>query len=132
MLSRQMRGLARGAKMKRIGLIVAALMLTGASTQATPKAYMIAELTVTDAAAFQKYAPQVTATLAPFGGHYLARGGRLVVLEEKAPGDRIVVIEFPSMAAAEAFYKSPEYQAIAPLRHAAAHGPAFIVEGVAP
>lgn len=123
--------------MKRIGLALAALMLTGASTQATrapdgPRAYMIAALTVTDAAAFQKYAPQVGATLAPFGGHYLARGGKLVVLEEKAPGERIVVIEFPSLAAAEAFYKSTAYQAITPLRHAAAHGPAFIVEGVAP
>ena len=118
--------------MRKIGLAVAALMLTGASTQATPKAYMIAALTVTDAAAFQKYAPQVTATLAPYGGHYLARGGTLVVLEEKAPGERIVVIEFPSMEKAQAFYDSPAYKAIAPLRHAAAHGPAFIVEGVAP
>ncbi|MCW3849580.1 DUF1330 domain-containing protein [Sphingomonas sp. LB-2] len=118
--------------MKRVGLAIAALMLTGASTQAAPKAYMIAELTVTDAAAFQKYAPQVPAILAPFGGHYLARGGKLVTLEEKVPGDRVVVIEFPSLAQAQAFYASPAYQAIAPLRHAAAHGPAYIVEGVAP
>ena len=118
--------------MKRIGLAVAAMLLMGASTQAAPKAYMIAELTVIDAAAFQKYAPQVTATLAPFGGRYLARGGKLVTLEEKAPGDRVVVIEFPRMEKAQAFYASPAYQAIAPLRHTAAHGPAFIVEGVAP
>lgn len=118
--------------MKRLALIAAGLILTGASTQAAPKAYMIAELTVTDAAAFQKYAPQVPAALAPFGGHYLARGGKLVPLEETPQGNRIVVIEFPSMAAAQGFYASPAYQAIAPLRHAAAHGPAYIIEGVAP
>ena len=110
----------------------AVLALTGASEQATPKAYMIAELTVTDAEAFRKYAPQVQATLDPFEGRYLARGGKLVVLEGKAPGDRVVVIEFPSVAKAQAFYDSPAYKAIAPLRRAAAHGPAFIVEGVGP
>lgn len=118
--------------MKRIGLAAAALMLTGASTQTVPKAYMVAELTVTDADAFKQYAPQVPAALAPFGGHYIARGGKVVPLEGSPPGDRIVVIEFPSLAAAQGFYNSPAYQAIAPLRHAAAHGPAYIVEGVAP
>ncbi|MCW3838038.1 DUF1330 domain-containing protein [Sphingomonas canadensis] len=102
------------------------------SGQAAPKAYIVARMSIHDPAGFARYAPQVPAVLAMHGGRYLARAGRFELLEGAAAGDRAVILEFPSMDAARAFYYSPEYQAIAPIRRAATEGGSFIVEGVAP
>ncbi len=113
----------------------AGLVLTGAIVAgqgAAPRAYMIAQLTVRDAAAFGAYAPKVPPVVARYGGRYIVRGGTIEPLEEAPPGQRVVVIEFPSMAAAKAFYHSPEYSALRPQRQAAASGPAYIVEGAVP
>src|ERR1700722_6446499 len=57
--------------------------------------YVIAEIEVTDPATFQKYAEQVPATLAPFGGHFLVRGGKITPLEGEAP-KRLTVVAFES------------------------------------
>jgi uncharacterized protein (DUF1330 family) len=45
------------------------------------KAYVIAAETVHDEAMFAKYKEQVVATVEPFGGRFVARGGKLTVLE---------------------------------------------------
>ena len=72
------------------------------------------------------------ATIAAHGGRYLVRGGALEQFEGEA-GDpaarRIVMLEFPSMAAARDWYRSPEYQAILPLRLRHMQGRAMLVEG---
>jgi len=80
------------------------------------KAYLIAAETVNDDAMFADYRKHVLGTLEKFGGQFLARGGRLSVLEGAWHHPRLVVIEFPSREAAEGWYKSPEYQAIIGLR----------------
>jgi uncharacterized protein (DUF1330 family) len=60
------------------------------------------------------YLERVEATVAPYGGKWLAQGpGDLI--EGAWPGS-VVLMEFPSHDAATAWYKSPEYQAILPLR----------------
>jgi uncharacterized protein (DUF1330 family) len=121
-------GLAAGAA---IG--AAATTALYAANAPTPKAYMIAELEVSDAAAFARdYAPNVQSSLDPFGGRYLARGGKTIALEGRTPPTRMVLVEFPSLAAAQGFYASPKYQALAAVRHRIAKTDAFIVEGVAP
>jgi uncharacterized protein (DUF1330 family) len=56
--------------------------------------------------------------------------GALDVLEGP-PFEGAVVLEFPSMADAQAWYHSPEYQAAAKHRHAGATYRVFIVDGVA-
>jgi uncharacterized protein (DUF1330 family) len=93
--------------------------------------YVVAEIEVTDQAAFQKYSAQVPATLAPFGGHFLARGGNITALEGEAP-KRVVLIAFDSAAQAKAWYASPAYSALVPQRQAAAKGRLFVTEGVTP
>jgi uncharacterized protein (DUF1330 family) len=65
------------------------------------------------------------------GGRYLARGGATDVLEGDWDIDRLVVLEFPSMEQARAWYDSPEYQEVAPIRQAASRARAVIVEGAA-
>ena len=64
-----------------------------------------------------------------YGGRYLVRGGAHEPVEGEWDLDRIVVVEFPSMEQARAAYGSPEYQEIAPIRHAASEGKAVLVEG---
>jgi uncharacterized protein (DUF1330 family) len=53
-------------------------------------------------------------------------------VEGEPPRGRIVVIEFDSLAAARSFEDSPDYQAVAPLRHKAASSRVFLVEGANP
>lgn len=79
-------------------------------------AYVIADTEVHDAQAIQEYQRQVPATLAPYGGRFLVRGGATDTVEGDWQAQRMVVLEFPDMAAAKAWYASPAYQAILPLR----------------
>lgn len=60
------------------------------------------------------YLEQVEATVAPYGGKWLAQGP-VDVIEGAWPGS-VVLMEFPSRHAATAWYNSATYQAIAPLR----------------
>lgn len=60
------------------------------------------------------YLEQVEATVAPYGGKWLAQGP-VDVVEGAWPG-AVVLMEFPDRHAAEAWYHSAGYQAIAPLR----------------
>lgn len=93
------------------------------------KAYVIATMTITDQARYDRYRAQVVATLAPFGASFLVRGGGFTVPEGTWPHARIVVLEFPSRQAAEAWYASPAYQAIIADRTAASDGAMVIVDG---
>ncbi len=76
------------------------------------------------------YLARIDATLAPFGGRFVVHGGRKTVLEGSWDGD-LIVIGFPDRASASAWYASPEYQAILPLRTANSEGDVILVDGVA-
>jgi uncharacterized protein (DUF1330 family) len=65
------------------------------------KAYVIAAETVNDPQMFDLYRKEVPATLVAFGGQFVTRGGNLTVLEGEWSHPRLVIIEFPSRAAAE-------------------------------
>ena len=95
------------------------------------KAYAIVQETVTDQAKFDTYRAGVVATLEPFGGKFVVRGGRLTIVEGEWPHPRLVVIEFPSREAAEVWYRSPAYQKLLPLRLGSAAGNFVIVDGPA-
>ena len=103
-----------------------------ASEPATPKAYGIAEISVHDAEGYKAYVAAVTPLVEKFGGTYLVRGGRTLEKEGAPVKGRVVILEFPSLAAALAFYDSPEYQAVLPLRLKTAESRVFYVEGFAP
>jgi len=60
------------------------------------------------------YLDQVEATVAPYGGRWLAQGPADII-EGAWPG-AVVLMEFPNRDAATAWYNSPEYTAIRPLR----------------
>jgi uncharacterized protein (DUF1330 family) len=100
----------------------------------TPPVYLISEAdAVTDPTAIKNYGAKVPETLAPFSGHYhfVVAGGKVESLDGDAPPKGIVVIAFDSSEQAHAWYSSPAYEAIKPIRQAAVKGRMFIVEGVA-
>jgi uncharacterized protein (DUF1330 family) len=77
-----------------------------------------------------EYRAAVPETIAPFGGKFVVRGGRLSVLEGEWPHPRLVIIEFPSREAAEGWYHSAEYQKIIRLRLDGTSGKLVIVDGL--
>jgi uncharacterized protein (DUF1330 family) len=91
-------------------------------------AYLIAEMEVSDPETYARYRAQVPEVIAAHGGRFLVRGGPSEA-KEGTPPARVVVIEFPDMAAARRFYDAPDYQAILPLRLAASQGRLYLVEG---
>jgi len=64
------------------------------------------------------------------GGRYLTRPGGHEVLEGDWRPDRVVVVEFPDMAALKAWYRSPDYQPLIALRRRAATDLLIAVDGI--
>jgi uncharacterized protein (DUF1330 family) len=93
-------------------------------------AYVIAQVEVTDAQTFEQYRREVPATLAPFGGRFIVRGGDSVTLEGDWQPKRLVVLEFPDRAAAKAWWDSEVYAAPKALRQRSARTQLLIVDGV--
>ncbi|MEU4877670.1 DUF1330 domain-containing protein [Streptomyces sp. NPDC021608] len=76
------------------------------------------------------YMERITGTMAPYGGRFLVHGAQHEVKEGHWPG-HVVVIGFPSLAEARAWWDSPAYQEIAPLRSRHIEGDIVLVPGVA-
>jgi uncharacterized protein (DUF1330 family) len=93
-------------------------------------AYVIAEIDITDPAAYEDYRRQVPEVIARYGGKYIVRGGKVEALEGGWSPKRIAVVEFPSMEQALKFYRSPEYAPLLRIRQKASRGKLVIVEGV--
>jgi uncharacterized protein (DUF1330 family) len=92
-------------------------------------AYFVVELEITNMDAMAPYREAVGATLAQYGGRFLARGGATELIEGTIEPKRIVILEFADAGAIKRWYNSPEYQKILPNRLANSSARAFIVEG---
>jgi uncharacterized protein (DUF1330 family) len=92
-------------------------------------AYWIAHVVVKDEEAYGRYARLATEAIEKHGGRFLARGGRYLQMEGR-DRPRNVVAEFPSLEAAEACYRSPEYQAALDHARDAAERDLVLVEAV--
>ena len=76
-----------------------------------------------------EYLERIQDTMDPFGGRFLAHGPNVEVLEGDWPGT-VVVLEFPDLDAARAWYASEPYQAILRYRTDNIDGTAILFEGV--
>jgi uncharacterized protein (DUF1330 family) len=76
-----------------------------------------------------EYIERITATFEPYGGRFLVHAAQHEVKEGSWPG-HVVVIGFPGIADARAWWDSPEYQKIAPLRSRHIEGDIILVQGV--
>ena len=93
-------------------------------------AYLIADVEVLDAAGYEEYRKHVPATIAAFGGRYLARGGALAVLEGSWSPKRGVILEFPSLDKLKAWYDSPAYVPLRELRQRTTKSNLVMIEGL--
>lgn len=93
-------------------------------------AYVITNVTVHDAEGYKEYARGTPDSIARFGGRFLVRGGALEVREGEWEVERLVVVEFPDMARARAWYESEEYQRLKAIREATSSADMVWVEGV--
>ncbi|MER5215799.1 DUF1330 domain-containing protein [Streptomyces sp. NPDC002838] len=76
-----------------------------------------------------EYIERIPATFEPYGGRFLVHAAQHEVKEGSWPG-HVVVIGFPGIAEARAWWDSPAYQEIAPLRSRHIEGDIILVEGV--
>jgi uncharacterized protein (DUF1330 family) len=94
-------------------------------------AYVIARVQVTDWEQYREYMKATPAAIARFGGRFVVRGGEMITLEGTQETGRVVIIEFPSLDQARAFYHSEEYSRAKKLREGAATGQFLAIEGCA-
>ena len=92
-------------------------------------AYLISDLTVRDAEAFQTYRTRAAAAIEKYGGRYLARGGEIQALEGSWHPGNIVVVEFPDLGQARAWCTSPEYASALKVRDIALERDMILVDG---
>lgn len=92
--------------------------------------YILVRVAVHDPQAYSRYTAAVPEVLARYDGRFLVRGGAAEAFEGRYDGERLVVLEFPSLERAHAFWHSEEYGALKALRQGAATMTAVAVEGV--
>lgn len=114
------------------GVAIGAAAVGGLHAQAKPKAYLVAELQVTDAAATAAYAPKVLATQKAAGGRPLnTGGGKITSLEGAAPPQRVAITEFDTLEQAQAWNNSAARKNLLPERDKAEKLiRAYVVEAV--
>ncbi|HEX3501451.1 MAG TPA: DUF1330 domain-containing protein [Stellaceae bacterium] len=92
-------------------------------------AYIISDLSARDPDSLQIYRARAAASIAQYGGRYLARGGAVETLEGSWRPEMIVVVEFPSIEQARAWYRSPEYATALAVRDKALTRDLILVDG---
>jgi uncharacterized protein (DUF1330 family) len=95
-------------------------------------AYVIIEATIHDVEAFRAYMAAAPAAIAASGGRFVVRGGETVMLEGNWEPQRIAVLEFEDLLAAQRWYVSEQYRAAIALREGAADLRMIAVAGLAP
>ena len=93
-------------------------------------AYMIARVNVTNWQRYKEYLEVTPATIAKFGGRFIARGAETLSLEGPEETRRVVILEFPSLEQAKRWYHSDEYQAAKKIRAGAAEAEFLAIEGI--
>ncbi len=93
-------------------------------------AYVVFDVDIRDMPRYQDFMKQVKPALEAAGARYLARGGVHKVYEGDWIPRRIVILEFPSVAAWEQFYEGPVYQRLKPIRDECSSARLVSVEGL--
>lgn len=104
----------------------------GASTpESAPvrKGYLLFRSEFPDPASIKPYGKAVVPLAARFGGRFIALADRPEPVEGQPDTRRVVILEFPSLAAARAFWDSPEYAEVKTLREGLGTVEAVLFEG---
>jgi uncharacterized protein (DUF1330 family) len=93
-------------------------------------AYVVVDIDVQNPTRYESYKDLAGPAVAKHGGRYLARGGATTVLEGSWQPKRLVVLEFPSVEKAKAWWDSTDYTEAKRIRQESAKTEMLIVEGV--
>mgnify|MGYP003149283344 CR=1 FL=1 len=91
-------------------------------------AYFIGFAKVKDATKAQEYSAKAGPTIGPAGGTLVGRGKLAAVLEGQVDANSALIVKFASVDAAKAWYDSPAYQALVPLRDEAITSTFVLIE----
>ena len=93
--------------------------------------YVVGRVMITDPSWVEGYIPAVEAIVESHGGKYLVRSPGMDVVESNGEAPNVVVvIEFPTKEAAQAFYMSAEYQPWLEARKAGADSELILLDGL--
>lgn len=84
------------------------------------RAYVVGNVTIRDVEKWAQYVAAIPATITPWGGELMLRGRQAFLLTGQPQHRDLVVLSFPDLASINGWYESPAYQALVPLRDAAA------------
>jgi uncharacterized protein (DUF1330 family) len=92
-------------------------------------AYIFVEVDVKDPVKYEDYKKLTPASLKPFGGRFIVRGGKAELIEGAPEPKRIVILEFEDSKQAKAWWNSSEYSEAKKIRHAASESRMILMEG---
>jgi uncharacterized protein (DUF1330 family) len=92
--------------------------------------YLISDVSVRNAEAFQIYGTLAADSITKYGGKYLARGGEVNALEGTWNPRTIIIVEFPNRERARTWYGSPEYALALEARDTALRRNLILVDGI--
>jgi uncharacterized protein (DUF1330 family) len=93
-------------------------------------AYVIVDVNVTNPNRYEDYKKLTPASLVPYEGKFIVRGGQTQTLEGDWTPGRMVVLEFPSAEKAKAWWSSDGYAPAKAIRQSASNTRMILVEGV--
>ena len=93
-------------------------------------AYVLAHIDVKDPVRYEDYKKMSPISIQKYGGRFIARGGKVEVLEGTWQPKRMVLLEFPSVERAKEWWASQDYADAKQLRQATSTGDMIVIEGV--
>jgi uncharacterized protein (DUF1330 family) len=112
------------------GFGLGTVAVQGLHAQAKPPVYSVAEIDITDQAAYATYVPKAQAAIKAAGGKLLAAGGKNTSIEGEPPKSRVVIQQWDSLEKFQAYRNSAAYKDLLPIRDKVAKFRTFVVEGV--
>jgi uncharacterized protein (DUF1330 family) len=110
-----------------------AIAVQALHAQAKPMAYGVAEVTVSNQDAYGKeFLPAVQKSIADAGGKFLAAGGKTLSQIGTPPAARVVIIQWPSLDAADAWWNAAATKDAFKIGEKYATFRNFAVEGLPP
>ncbi len=93
-------------------------------------AYIIVDVQINDPVEYETYKKLTPASIIPYGGKFIVRGGKTESLEGDWNFGRIVVLEFPDTDQAKSWWNSSEYTPAKKIRQNSATTNMILVEGI--
>lgn len=90
--------------------------------------FMLVEITVKDQALYERYLEQIPTVIRKYRGRYLVRSSKVIPNSGGWKPDRIILMEFDTLAELRACFASPEYKALGPMREQSTITRSIVIE----